>query len=304
MKILKSKADIRQELQKFENQQLKIGFVPTMGALHKGHVSLFEKAKTECDIVIASIFVNPTQFNNLNDLNNYPRTFDEDCEVLQAAGCDLLFAPEINELYTKQELENKKQNIEDKSWTNGKVVDFGILNAVMEGAKRPGHFNGVAQVVSKLFRIIEPSKAYFGLKDFQQLLIIKSMVKQLDLPVEIVACPIVRELNGLAMSSRNKRLTDEQQEIASNISKILFEANQMINTSTISEIKNHVIYQVNLIEEFELEYFEIANATTLQSVNTIIPNQNFVACIAIKIGDVRLIDNLQMISSLVNKFSI
>jgi pantoate--beta-alanine ligase len=180
-----------------------------MGALHKGHISLINKAKLECTTVIASIFVNPTQFNDPSDLKNYPRTFEADCIMLEKAGCNAIFAPEIAEMYSEKELELKKLKIEDKTWSNGKSVDFGALEIVMEGAHRPGHFNGVAQIVSKLFRIIEPDKAYFGQKDFQQLAIIRSMIEQLSMPVEIISCPIIREPNGLAMSSRNERLTPE-----------------------------------------------------------------------------------------------
>lgn len=263
-----------------------------MGALHKGHISLIDKAKADCDVVVASIFVNPTQFNDLSDLKNYPRTFEADCQMLESAGCDVLFAPEVAEMYSQEELERKRQRIEDKEWTKGKTVDFGLLEKVMEGAHRPGHFNGVAQVVSKLFRIVEPDKAYFGQKDFQQLAIIKSMVKQLAMPIEIIACPIMRETNGLAMSSRNERLSPEQRKIASLVSKTLFEIKELKTSRTVDELKNIAIQHIGTEPQFELEYFEIADTTTLQPIHSFNPNQHPAAFIAVKLGPVRLIDNI------------
>jgi pantoate--beta-alanine ligase len=292
MIILNTILQTKNFLKTLKDQQNIIGFVPTMGALHNGHISLIEKAKSDCNILVSSIFVNPTQFNDLNDLNNYPRTFEADCHMLESAGCDILFAPEVSEMYSKEELQLKKQNIEDKTWTKGKNVDFGLLEKVMEGAHRPGHFNGVAQVVSKLFRIVEPDKAYFGQKDFQQLAIIRSMVKQLAMPIEIIACPIVREQNGLAMSSRNERLTPEQRQTAALISKTLFEIKQLQHSKTIEELKILAVQQINTEPQFELEYFEIADADTLQPVNDFKKGQKLVACIALKLGKVRLIDNI------------
>ena len=209
MIIFNTIEQLQNHLNSIRNQKKIIGFVPTMGALHKGHISLVDRAKTDCDVTVCSIFVNPTQFSDLSDLDKYPRTLESDCQLLEKAECNIVFAPDIKEMYSEVELELKKQKKEDKSWTEGKSVDFGDLETVMEGAHRPGHFNGVAQVVSKLFRIVEPEKAYFGQKDFQQLAIIRSMVKQLGMPIQIIACDIMREPNGLAMSSRNERLTKQ-----------------------------------------------------------------------------------------------
>lgn len=292
MIVLNSATETKKLLNSLRNKQKTIGFVPTMGALHKGHISLIDKAKTDCDVVVASIFVNPTQFNDLSDLKNYPRTFETDCQMLESAGCDILFAPEVSEMYTLEELERKKQHIEDKNWTEGKTVDFGLLEKVMEGAHRPGHFNGVAQVVSKLFRIVEPDKAYFGQKDFQQLAIIKSMVKQLALPIEVIACPIMREPNGLAMSSRNERLNPEQRKIASLISKILFKVKELQNSKSVDDLKKLASQDIKTEPQFELEYFEIADTTTLQPIVTFNATQHPAAFIAVKLGPVRLIDNV------------
>ncbi len=270
----------------------KVGFVPTMGALHQGHISLIHTAKVQCDLVVCSIFVNPTQFNDLSDLINYPRTFDADCKLLEANGCDVVFMPEVSELYTLKELELKKRQIEDKSWTNEKEVDFGVLAKVMEGAHRPGHFNGVAQVVSKLFRIVEPNKAYFGQKDFQQLAIIRSMVKQLAMSVEIIACPIVREMNGLAMSSRNERLTTDERNRASIISRTLSKVKELFSEKTVAEIKAFAVAQIETEPQVQLEYFEISDAVTLQPITDYKQALGAVACVALKLGKVRLIDNI------------
>lgn len=292
MIVLNSASETKKLLNSLRSTQKSIGFVPTMGALHKGHISLIDKAKAGCDVVVASIFVNPTQFNDLSDLKNYPRTFEADCQMLESAGCDILFAPDVSEMYTLEELERKKQHIEDKNWTDGKTVDFGLLEKIMEGAHRPGHFNGVAQVVSKLFRIVEPNKAYFGQKDFQQLAIIQSMVKQLAMPIEIVACPIMREPNGLAMSSRNERLTPEQRKTASLISKTLFKVKELQTSQTVDELKTLAIQYIKTEPQFELEYFEIADTTTLQPIVTFNTTQHPAAFIAVKLGNVRLIDNI------------
>lgn len=291
MIIFNSVQQTKNYLNGVRNQQQTVGFVPTMGALHKGHISLVERAKANCDIVVASIFVNPTQFNRLGDLNSYPRTFEADCKMLETAGCDIVFAPEVSEMYSQEELELKKQNIEDKSWTEGKPVNFGTLESVMEGAHRPGHFNGVAQVVSKLFRIVSPDKAYFGQKDFQQLAIIRSMVQQLAMSIDIVACPISRESSGLAMSSRNTRLSSEQRKKAALISETLFKVQAISPSKTIDQLKKIAIQQLNSEPEFELEYFEIADFETLQPAQQPVLNKKLIACVALRLGSVRLIDN-------------
>ncbi|MDF2438773.1 MAG: pantothenate synthetase [Bacteroidota bacterium] len=269
-----------------------IGFVPTMGALHPGHLELVKKSKSENDITVCSIFVNPTQFNDLNDLKKYPRTLESDSKLLETVGCDIIFAPEVAEIYTEAELELKRQNIEDKAWTEGKEINFGKLDKVMEGAHRPGHFNGVAQVVSKLFRIVQPDKAYFGQKDFQQLAIIRSMTKQLDLPVEIIACPIVREADGLAMSSRNARLTEKERSVAPLISQTLFKVKEMQSKFSVTELKHLAEKQIATEPLMQLEYFEIADAESLQGINAHKEAKSAVACIAVKLGSIRLIDNI------------
>src|SRR3954465_2549103 len=261
-----------------------IGFVPTMGALHQGHISLVNAAKKSCDIVVCSIFVNPTQFNNPQDLEKYPRTLDSDSSMLEKAGCDIVFAPEITEIYSSKELEMKALRQEDHSWMEGKTVAFGTLDKVMEGAQRPGHFNGVAQVVSKLFRIVQPHKAFFGQKDFQQLAIIKSMVKQLKINVEIIPCPILRESDGLAMSSRNVRLTPEQRKIVPVLSQTLFKLKDLQATHSPAELKTIVNEQFAKKTEMKLAYFEIVDAETLASVSDFKKHTHVVACIAVELG--------------------
>lgn len=292
MIIFHTTSQLKTFLNKVENEKKTIGFVPTMGALHQGHVSLITIAKQHCDVVVCSIFVNPTQFNDPNDLKNYPRTIDTDCKMLEKANCDVVFIPEVLEMYTSEELELKKQGLEDKSWTEGKVVDFGIIGSVMEGAHRPGHFNGVAQVVSKLFRAVMPQKAYFGQKDFQQLAIIRSMTKQLGMNIEIVSCPIVREANGLAMSSRNERLTPEERQKAAIISKTLFDIKELQKHKTIAELKAFTETQLKTEALIELEYIEISNAETLEPITNYTDAKSAVACVAVKLGAVRLIDNI------------
>jgi pantoate--beta-alanine ligase len=292
MIIFHTTSQLKTFLNKVENEKKTVGFVPTMGALHQGHVSLISIAKQHCDVVVCSIFVNPTQFNDLNDLKNYPRTIDADCNMLEKANCDVVFIPEVLEMYSIEELELKKQGIEDKSWAEGKAVDFGIIGSVMEGAHRPGHFNGVAQVVSKLFRAVMPQKAYFGQKDFQQLAIIRSMTKQLGMNIEIVSCPIVREANGLAMSSRNERLAPEERQKASIISKTLFDIKELQKHKTIAELKAFAETQLKTEPLIELEYIEISNSETLAPITNYADAASAVACVAVKLGAVRLIDNV------------
>jgi pantoate--beta-alanine ligase len=256
-----------------------IGFVPTMGALHKGHVSLIEEAKKNVDITICSIFVNPIQFNDKKDLEKYPRPLESDIRILESASCDVLFNPTAAEVYPdgKHELLS---------------LDFGILDKVMEGAFRPGHFKGVAIVVKRLFEIVEPDYAYFGEKDYQQLAIIKSMVKQLNLSVKIVGCPIIREANGLAMSSRNTLLNSEEKNIASKISMVLFLAKKKSAHLTVHELKEFVKSEINKTQSMRLEYFEIADAETLAPVFDWEKGKKLVGCIAVYVGNTRLIDNI------------
>jgi pantoate--beta-alanine ligase len=251
-----------------------------------------QRSKAENDITVCSIFVNPTQFNDLNDLEKYPRTLENDSKLLQSVECDYIFAPDVSEIYSNEELELKRQKVEDNGWKQGKTVDFGMLDKVMEGAHRPGHFNGVAQVVSKLFRIVQPDKAYFGQKDFQQLAIVRSMTKQLNFHTAIIGCPIIRENDGLAMSSRNVRLTETERRVAPLISKTLFKVKEMQATHTIAELKAFAEAQIQSEPLMQLEYFEIANAETLQPINDYSQAKSAVACIALKLGNVRLIDNI------------
>lgn len=252
-----------------------IGFVPTMGALHEGHLSLIRTAKEHCDTVVVSIFVNPIQFNNPEDLRTYPRTLEADCEKLQTVGCDMVFAPSAEEMYPEPATE---------------TYNFGELEAVMEGPQRPGHFAGVATVVHRLFNIVEPKKAFFGEKDFQQLAIIQSLVKQLSLPVEIVPCPIVRAEDGLALSSRNMRLSAEARKIAPQIYATLKNSVERSHTANVDEVKKYVIDTLVSLKVFEPEYFEIVNDTTLQPIKNWSEAQGVVGCIAVWLDDVRLID--------------
>ncbi len=254
-----------------------IGFVPTMGALHEGHLSLVRQALSENPVVVVSIFVNPNQFNDAKDLERYPRTLEADMKLLESTGCHLVFAPSVNEVYP--EPDTRKFN-------------FGKLEEVMEGKFRPGHFNGVAQVVSRLFDMVKPDKAYFGLKDFQQLAVIKSMVKQLNLPVEIVPCAIVREDSGLAMSSRNELLTAEQRKNAAEISKTLFRARELKKQKSVKELAKWVTNEINNNPFLDVEYVEIVDDEELQPVRSWNEPATKVACVAVFCGKVRLIDNI------------
>ncbi len=296
MIFFNSISTLQAHLKNVREQGQQIGFVPTMGALHLGHISLINSAKASCDLVICSIFVNPTQFNNLQDLEKYPRTLEADMRLLEEAGCDVVFVPEVSEMYSPTELELKAKQIEDKSWAQGKKVDFGDLDKVMEGKQRPGHFNGVAQVVSKLFRIVQPEKAFFGQKDFQQLAIIRSMVQQLKMDVEIISCPILREKDGLAMSSRNVRLSPHERTLVPVISQTLFKIKQLQATHSISQLKSIVNEQFASIPEIKLAYFEIVDSDTLRALTDFKDSKSAVACIAVEIGALRLIDNIILYS--------
>lgn len=277
MKIFEKSGALTTWLKHQKGNGKNIGFVPTMGALHEGHLALVEKARSENDLVVCSIFVNPIQFNKPEDLKKYPRTLTADLEMLTAAGCDAVFCPDEKEMYPSPET---------------KTYDFGQLDKVMEGRYRQGHFNGVAIVVKKLFDIVLPERAYFGQKDYQQLQIIKALVKLENLDVKIVPCPTVREADGLAMSSRNIRLTTEQRQEAANIFKVLQNAQYMYNNTSISEIKEQVTDQINKLKHLEVEYFEIVFADTLQPIEKQTGNEKAVACIAVHAGQVRLIDNV------------
>ena len=278
MKIIHTIPVLKQQLEKERSAEKTIGLVPTMGALHAGHVSLVNRCVAENDICVASIFVNPTQFNDKNDLLKYPRTLEADCELLQAAGCSIVFAPDATEMYPEPDT---------------RIFNFGKLEQVMEGIFRPGHFNGVAQIVSKLFDIAQPDKAYFGEKDFQQLAIIREMVKQLQLNVEIVSCPIIREKDGLAMSSRNARLNLSEQEYAGKISETLFKSRSFAGRIPVAELKQQVMDTINNVPALRTEYFEIVDGNTLQPVSNWGNSDYIVGCIAVFCGEIRLIDNVK-----------
>ncbi|MFY9152333.1 MAG: pantoate--beta-alanine ligase [Prolixibacteraceae bacterium] len=277
MQIVKHINELKAILDSKRNDGLSIGFVPTMGALHAGHLSLVEIAGQQTDFVVVSIFVNPTQFNDKADLERYPRDLQKDADLLSASTCQLIFAPEAIEIYPVPDT---------------RQFDFGLLEQVMEGKFRPGHFNGVAQVVSKLFDILQPDKAFFGQKDFQQLAIIKEMVRKLNIPVEVVACPIVREADGLAMSSRNMLLTAEQRESAALISATLFEAANKTVEYSVQDLCIWVAKQINKSEQLNTEYFEIVDGLTLQPVKSWNDPGVKVGCVAVHCGKIRLIDNI------------
>ncbi len=257
----------------------KIGFVPTMGALHKGHVSLIGIAKAENDVVVCSIFVNPTQFNDPKDLEKYPRPLEEDERMLQEAKCDVLFIPAVVEMYPNNDYSLLKE-------------DFGMLDKVMEGKSRPGHFAGMITIVSKLFDAVKPNNTYFGSKDFQQLTIVKHYIKKHKLPITIRPCPIIREADGLAMSSRNRLLSAEERKHAILISQTLFKVKEQWGKKTVAELKDFVNSEFNRDGFLKLDYFEIADAETLEPVNEV--KQNVVACIACYDGKIRLIDNIML----------
>jgi len=256
-----------------------VGFVPTMGALHAGHISLVDRCRAECDTVVVSVFVNPTQFNDPSDLEKYPRTPEADCALLEKAGADFVFIPAVAEIYPQEDTRR---------------FEFGGLDRVMEGEHRPGHFNGVAQVVSRLFDIVRPDRAYFGEKDFQQLAIIREMVRQLELPVEIVGCPIERDTDGLALSSRNVRLTPAQRGAAPLIYRTLREAVGMKSQLPVEGLIRWAAARIDADPELRTEYFTVADAATLQPVSSWDEPGTKRAFAAIWAGDVRLIDNIEL----------
>lgn len=271
--------DLKSCLSAFKEKEQSIGFVPTMGALHQGHLSLIAKAGSECDIVVASIFVNPTQFNNPDDLKKYPRTVERDLELLGNQGCDVVFIPSVEEMYPTPYKGH---------W------DYGILSSSLEGHFRPGHFDGVLTIVKRFFEIVEPTKAYFGEKDFQQLAHIRRMAREEMPQIAIVGCPTTREEDGLAMSSRNMRLTPEERETALNISRILFEMKDKKADLSPAELEDYGRTQLDLIPGLRLEYLEIVDASTFAPVPDWDELFNPIALVAVYIGDIRLIDNLSL----------
>ena len=256
-----------------------IGFVPTMGALHQGHISLVERARAECDTVVVSVFVNPTQLTDKTDLKNYPRTPEADAAMLEAAGVDYVLFPSVEEIYPEPDT---------------RIFDFGQVDKVMEGATRPGHFNGVAQVVSLLFAIVEPDKAYFGEKDFQQIAVIRAMMAQLGLTLEIVDCPIIRDTDGLALSSRNTLLTPEHRAAAPHIYQVLSAATTKLGEMTPQQLTAWVVEQVESNPLLKVIYFQAVDALSLQQVENWTDSQHIQGCIAVQAGQIRLIDNIKL----------
>ncbi len=271
--------DLKEAISK--KRHTSIGFVPTMGALHKGHISLIKSALSENDLVICSVFVNPTQFNNAHDLKVYPRNIELDKQVLEEAGCHFLFAPSIEEVYPTADSSKNSAN------------DYGLLTKVMEATHRPGHFDGVIMVVKRLFEIVEPTNAYFGEKDYQQLAVVRKLVEKCELKTIIVGCPIIREEDGLAMSSRNVNLNTEERSAASLIPKILMEAKNQFKNKSILELKNWVYENFNNNKFLKLEYFELANADSLETLSDDSNLANVRGFIAVYCGKTRLIDNLK-----------
>lgn len=277
MQVLNTRNELVSLIENLKQKGNKIGFVPTMGALHEGHLSLVKESKNNNDITVVSIFVNPTQFNDPDDLKRYPRTLNKDVELLETVGCDIVFAPSVEEVYPVPDT---------------RKFDFGYLESVMEGAKRPGHFNGVGQVVSRLFDLVKPDKAYFGMKDFQQVAIIKNMVKQLNYNIKIVPCPIIREENGLARSSRNALLDEDHKKNAPHIYATLKKARTFVPQMNVKELKLWIANEINENPFLETEYVEIVDDTTLKVTEHWSEPGTKVACVAVYAGKIRLIDNI------------
>ncbi len=281
MKLITSVAELQDLMAAMKSANKTIGFVPTMGALHDGHLQLVKRAVEENDTCVVSVFVNPTQFNDKNDLEHYPRTLEKDAALLKGVGCGVVFAPRAEDFYSEEEMNSTFK------------FNFGGLDEVMEGKFRPGHFNGVVQVVSKLFKAVNPTRAYFGEKDFQQLAIIRRMVDVMNFDVEIVGCPILREESGLAMSSRNGLLSVEERELAADISKVLKESVQFVTMTSVDQLREATIAAINNRDGLEVEYFDIVDGKTLQNVNSWDDAPYIVGCITVYCGKVRLIDNIK-----------
>lgn len=280
MEIINSVKELKDKLYIHKSQKRSVGLVPTMGALHKGHISLVKKCSKENDITVVSIFVNPTQFNDKNDLERYPRTLEADCELLENIKVDIVFAPSVEEIYPEPDT---------------RTFSYPPTDTVMEGKYRPGHFNGVCQIVSKLFDFVEPDKAYFGEKDFQQVAVIKAMVKDKKYSIEIIQCPIIRENDGLALSSRNALLTSQERLIAVNISKVLKNSIEYSLSHSLNETREWVINQINSTEGLKIEYYEIVDGETLNSIDKWEDSNYIVGCITVFCGStpIRLIDNIK-----------
>lgn len=276
MQVLSSRAQVEKQVNALKNKQLTLGFVPTMGALHQGHISLIEKSRQSCDLSLCSIFVNPRQFNDPADLARYPRSPQKDLDLLQKAGCDLVFMPQAEELYADGGHEE---------------YDFGRLDKVLEGAQRPGHFKGVAQVLSRLFKLVKPDKAFFGQKDYQQYLVVKELVKLLKLPLEVIPCPIVREADGLAMSSRNSLLSPEERALAANIPFWMNKARELAQRLDADQVAAEIRAMMANVNGIRSDYFEICHPEDLSPCHgNVLPGQS-IALLAAYVGKIRLIDN-------------
>lgn len=279
MKLIPTISEIKTLVAQARLEGKSVGLVPTMGALHEGHASLIRRSVEENDITVVSVFVNPTQFNDKNDLTNYPRTLEADCALIESIGGTYVFAPSVEEIYPEEDT---------------RTFSYPPIDTVMEGARRPGHFNGVCQIVSKLFMMVEPDRAYFGEKDFQQIAVIRAMMKDKGFNFELVPCPIVREESGLALSSRNTLLTTDERQVAVNISKALFDSVPFSKEHTVNETHDMVVERLNAIDGLSVEYYEIVDTITLQKVESWDDADNIQGCITVFCGDtpIRLIDNI------------
>ncbi len=277
MIVISKVKELEEAVEAFRHEGKSVGLVPTMGALHEGHLSLVKRCREENGVVVVSVFVNPTQFNNKEDLRTYPRTEEADKALLAKAGCDIVFMPTVEEVYPEPDT---------------RVFDLGKVAEVMEGAMRPGHFNGVAQIVSKLFMMVKPDRAYFGEKDFQQIAVIRQMVKSEGFKLQIVPCPIVREADGLAKSSRNVRLSPEARSIAPNIYRILCESVDYAKSHSVAETTQFVTDGINSYPEMEVEYYQIVDGLSLMPVADWNDSDYIVGCVTVYCGGVRLIDNI------------
>lgn len=280
MKLVSTIQELKTLLASARQEGKKIGLVPTMGALHRGHASLVERCAAENDLSVVSVFLNPTQFNDKVDLEKYPRTLEADCALMEEVGASIVFAPSVSEMYPEEDLRR---------------FSYPGVDSVMEGAFRPGHFNGVCQIVSKLFYIVEPDRAYFGEKDFQQIAVIKAMVADLKLPVEIIPCPVIREESGLAMSSRNTLLSDEERQTAAQIYQVLKKSKLFAANHSLADTRSYVIDTINSVVGLEVQYFSIVDGDTLQDLDRWDESDSIVGCITVFCGaaPIRLIDHIR-----------
>lgn len=280
MKVVTTINELQTMLGEYRAQEKTIGLVPTMGALHAGHASLVERSVRENDVTVVSIFLNPTQFNDKKDLEKYPRTLEADCELLTQVGATIAFAPSVDEVYPEPDT---------------RQFSYPPTDSVMEGAFRPGHFNGVCQIVSKLFSYVDADRAYFGEKDFQQIAVIRRMVADLGFRVEIVPCPVIREESGLARSSRNTLLTDDERALAANIYRVMKESQAMVESKTVQEVHDYVVEQINAIDGLEVQYYSIVDGDTMADVNSWADAPHVVGCITVYCGatPIRLIDHIK-----------